>query len=156
MTAGYTMDDLLTAAEAAIRAPSLHNSQPWRFRLGDGGIEVVVDPLRLAELPARDWGARISCGAAYGILFGDGDDPPAWLRAGEALSAVLLTAVAEGLSAAPISDPVEVIWPRQQLRELLAGLGQPYLVVRIGTPADPDGVPPVPRRDPAEVIERRA
>jgi nitroreductase len=64
MTAGYTTDDLINAAEAAVRAPSLHNSQPWRFRLRDGGIEVVVDRERLPAIAARDWGARVSCGAA--------------------------------------------------------------------------------------------
>ena len=49
----------------AVRAPSLHNTQPWRFRLRDGAIEVLVDPAR--RLPATDpsgWGARIACGAA--------------------------------------------------------------------------------------------
>ena len=53
------------AAADAVRAPSLHNTQPWRFRLRDGGIEVPVDPDR--RLPATDpsgWGARIACGAA--------------------------------------------------------------------------------------------
>ena len=64
MTAGYTMDELIAAVEAAVRAPSLHNSQPWRFRLRDGGIELRVDRDRLPAMPARDWGARISCGAA--------------------------------------------------------------------------------------------
>lgn len=113
-------------------------------------------PLRdhtLADPPGLPAGDGFDRGAAYCILFGDTDGPPAWLRAGEALSAVLLTAVAEGLAAAPISDPVEVAWPRQLLRELLAGMGQPYLVVRIGYPVHPSAVPPVPRRDPAEVIE---
>jgi nitroreductase len=58
------MDELGHAVEAAIRAPSLHNSQPWRFRLRDGGIDVCVDRDRLPDIPARDWAARISCGAA--------------------------------------------------------------------------------------------
>jgi nitroreductase len=61
----------LTATEfrgvvaAAVRAPSLHNSQPWRFRLRDGTIEVYADPAR--RLPAADptdWALRIACGAA--------------------------------------------------------------------------------------------
>jgi nitroreductase len=107
----------------------------------------------LADPPGLNAGGGFDRGAAYCLLFGDTDDPPAWLRAGEALSAVLLTAVADGLAAAPISDPVEVAGPRQLLRELLAGVGRPYLVVRIGYPADASAVPPVPRRDPAEVIE---
>ncbi|MEU4477707.1 nitroreductase [Micromonospora sp. NPDC023966] len=65
MTTGYTVDQLRSAAADAVRAPSLHNTQPWRFRLVDGGIELSVDPLR--RLPATDpsgWGARIACGAA--------------------------------------------------------------------------------------------
>jgi nitroreductase len=61
----FTDADLRGAVTAAIRAPSLHNSQPWRFRLRDGGIEVSIDPARV--LPASDptrWAARVSCGAA--------------------------------------------------------------------------------------------
>jgi nitroreductase len=64
MTAEYTMEDLIQGAEAAVRAPSLHNSQPWRFRLRDGGIDVCVDRDRLPAIAARDWAARVSCGAA--------------------------------------------------------------------------------------------
>lgn len=61
----FTSGQLRAAVPAAIRAPSLHNTQPWRFRLRDGGIEVLLDPAR--RLPIADatgWGARISCGAA--------------------------------------------------------------------------------------------
>ncbi|PZG01863.1 nitroreductase, partial [Micromonospora craterilacus] len=65
METGYTVEQLRAAATDAIRAPSLHNVQPWRFRLRDGGIEVLVDPAR--RLPATDpsgWGARVAGGAA--------------------------------------------------------------------------------------------
>jgi len=52
---------------AAVAAPSLHNAQPWRFLVRDGGsvIELSVDPARM--LPAADPGGRaahIACGAA--------------------------------------------------------------------------------------------
>lgn len=40
-----------TVIQAAIRAPSMHNSQPWLFRLQDGAIDVHADPTR--RLPAR-------------------------------------------------------------------------------------------------------
>jgi nitroreductase len=64
MTA-YEESDLRRAAAAAIRAPSLHNSQPWRFRLRDGGIEVLADPDRqLAVADSGGWAVRIACGAA--------------------------------------------------------------------------------------------
>jgi nitroreductase len=62
---GYQESDLRWAAAAAIRAPSLHNSQPWRFRLRDGGIEVLADQSRqLAVADSRGWAVRIACGAA--------------------------------------------------------------------------------------------
>ncbi|MEJ3747031.1 nitroreductase [Actinomycetes bacterium KLBMP 9797] len=92
-------------------------------------------------------------GASYTILFGRDDRPDAWLRAGEALSALLLAAVLDRLSAAPLSDVVEATWPRQLLRDLLAGVGEPYLVVRIGIGPDADDLPPSPRREPQDVIE---
>ncbi|MGV9212092.1 Acg family FMN-binding oxidoreductase [Micromonospora sp. RB23] len=65
MDIGYTADHLRTAAASAVRAPSLHNTQPWRFRLRDGGIEVLADPARrLAATDPSGWGVRVACGAA--------------------------------------------------------------------------------------------
>lgn len=55
-------EDLLTAA---VRAPSSHNTQPWRFRLRGDGIELRAD--RSRALPVNDPGDReltISCGCA--------------------------------------------------------------------------------------------
>jgi nitroreductase len=65
LTTTFTTAQLRTAVTAAVRAPSLHNSQPWRFRLVDGAIEVRLDQDRL--LTACDptgWAARLGCGAA--------------------------------------------------------------------------------------------
>lgn len=61
----YGPAELHTAAAAGIRAPSLHNSQPWRFRLHDGAIEVLADPRdHLAQADRIGWAVRIACGAA--------------------------------------------------------------------------------------------
>jgi nitroreductase len=61
----YDRNDLHHAAAAAVRAPSLHNSQPWRFRLRDGAIEVLSDPARqLVVADSGGWAVRIGCGAA--------------------------------------------------------------------------------------------
>ena len=38
--------------ERAIRAPSSHNTQPWRFRVGDGRLDVLID--RTRALPVND------------------------------------------------------------------------------------------------------
>jgi len=64
-TPALTYDSFLAAAEAAGRAPSLHNSQPWRFRLRAGAMEVLAEPAR--QLPVADpsgWAVRLACGAA--------------------------------------------------------------------------------------------
>ena len=57
---------------SAARAPSLHNSQPWRFRLRENAIELHSDPERM--IPEVDPAGRemlISCGAAlYGLCLG--------------------------------------------------------------------------------------
>ena len=61
----YTEADLRRAAAAGIRAPSLHNTQPWLFRLRDGAIEILADPARRLVLADRTgWAARLACGAA--------------------------------------------------------------------------------------------
>lgn len=56
------VDGLLTTAG---RAPSLHNSQPWRFRLTTGTIELHADPdRRVPVADPNDRELRIGCGAA--------------------------------------------------------------------------------------------
>jgi len=50
---------------AAIAAPSIHNTQPWLFRLGKDTVDVFADPSR--QLTSQDPEGRamvISCGAA--------------------------------------------------------------------------------------------
>jgi len=61
----YDNTDLQRAATAAIRAPSMHNSQPWHFRLRNGTVEVLADRSRqLATADTTGWALRIACGAA--------------------------------------------------------------------------------------------
>ncbi len=53
------------ALAAAVRAPSMHNTQPWLFRRRPDGIDVFADDDR--RLPVADptgWAVRIACGAA--------------------------------------------------------------------------------------------
>jgi hypothetical protein len=90
--------------------------------------------------------------ARYAVVFTDDDTPRSWLRAGEALSATLLTATMLRLATSPISDVIEVPSSRGLLREMLGGLGYPMIGVRIGVPAD-GPAPPAPRRPADEIIE---
>ncbi|MDT7574184.1 MAG: hypothetical protein QOH17_517 [Pseudonocardiales bacterium] len=58
-------DEVAHLLAAAGRAPSLHNSQPWRFRVEPDLIELWADPRR--ALPAADPSGReqrLACGAA--------------------------------------------------------------------------------------------
>lgn len=130
---------------------------------GDGVPPSTAVRSGLRRVPVRDFdpeggsglpaGEGRDQGAAYVIVFGVGYRRIDLLQGGEALSALLLKATAEGLSTAPLSDAVEVTWPRHLLRYLLAGVGEPYVVVRLGYADTTEPLPPVPRRDAAEVID---
>lgn len=56
---------LRAVLESATRAPSVHNSQPWRWLVGPNNLYLLVDPSR--HLPHTDPDCRnlmLSCGAA--------------------------------------------------------------------------------------------
>ena len=89
------------------------------------------------------------------MLYGPNDQPVDWLRAGEALSSAWLTAVELGVSVLPLSAAVEVAGTRQSVRRLVADLGHPYLVVRLGM-LDTDDAGPLhaPRLPAQQSIDR--
>ena len=64
--AGHGAVEILRdAVAAAIQAPSSHNTQPWRFRIADGGLELHADPTRhLAVIDAERRQQVQSCGCA--------------------------------------------------------------------------------------------
>ena len=51
----------------AARAPSVHNTQPWRFKVSQDAIELYADPRRKLRIDTVGREMLISCGAA---LFG--------------------------------------------------------------------------------------
>ncbi|NUS42697.1 MAG: NAD(P)H nitroreductase [Mycobacteriaceae bacterium] len=58
-------DTVRTAVAMAVLAPSVHNTQPWRWRIGDRSIHLYTDPAR--TLPYTDPDQRdllLSCGLA--------------------------------------------------------------------------------------------
>ena len=135
------------------------NRPQWR---GDGVTsESAVEPA-LRRVAVRDFapdghaglaaGPGVDRGAAYVIVFGLSDQRADLLRGGEALSALLLMATAEGLATAPLSEAVEVAWSRRLLISLLAGVGEPYIAVRLGYPEAGVPLPPQARRAAVETI----
>src|SRR5262249_34889963 len=116
----------------------------------------------LSTVPARDFGhpgtlpvsAQHDGNAGYAILYAAEDEPGDWLRGGEALSAVWLTATEHNVAVLPLSAAAEELTTRQTLRRLIAGLGYPLIALRIGI-ADPDTPPPpdTPRLQQTQTIE---
>jgi len=147
-----TTDQVLDLAAAARRAAELQANDPqvgaelayWTGPSAPTGTglpaEVLPDQPAQTTVPGRDFGRpgtlHIGTGhdraAVYALLFGDADQPASWLRTGEALSAAWLTATSLGVSVVPLSDVVEIDHTRQTLRRLIAGLGHPHLVLRLG------------------------
>jgi hypothetical protein len=62
-------DTLRSAVQLACRAPSLHNSQPWRWVVDDSGLHLYVDRTRILHAADKSGrGAHISCGAVLDHL----------------------------------------------------------------------------------------
>jgi nitroreductase len=153
------------AQEAEVADPAwLAETAHWTGGTRPDGTGVpdtaIPDVPAQTTVPARDFGhpgalavgAGHDLGATYAILYGPQDLPVDWLRAGQALSAAWLTATELGVALLPMSAATEVPATRQVLRRLLSGLGQPFLVLRLGIAAP--GVPArTPRLGPRETID---
>ncbi|PBC40081.1 hypothetical protein CJ179_33900 [Rhodococcus sp. ACS1] len=133
--------------------------------LRQGGIP--VDSLATAQNRDRvDIGRRFPAGrdndsaaeidrSTVLVLSTDTDGRDAWLRAGEALSSVLLEATVGGLATCPLTHMTELHQSREMIRELLPARGFPQTLIRIGTTEKK--VPPrqTPRRPLESVFSIR-
>lgn len=91
------------------------------------------------------------------VLSSPCDDRLGALHAGEATSAVLLTAVDMGLATTPLSQPLEVTETRASISDHFVGPQSfPQLLLRVGWPQPgcPD-LPPTPRRGLDHVLAQR-
>ena len=103
-----------------------------------------------ANAPAEDdAGVLLALGTAT-------DDPLMVLRAGEATSAVLLTATALGLSSCPVTEALEVEELRERVRvDVLGSAFFPQMLLRVGwAPLNADPLPATPRRPLDEVVQQ--
>jgi hypothetical protein len=98
---------------------------------------------RFAEGDLVDTGADAPDAATVLILGTSSDDRLSHLRAGEAVSAVLLRATTLGLGTSVLSEPLEVAGTRELVRdEVIGGTLSPQLVLRVGWPPATGPVPP--------------
>jgi nitroreductase len=165
-------DQVLELAAAADHAQRSEAADPaWQTELaywtgparpaGTGIPDAAIPELPTqTTVPSRDFGhhgdlpvsAAHDKTAVFVMLYGSTDEPLAWLRAGEALSAGWLTATEHGISVLPHSAPIEVIATRQAMRAMIASTGHPYLVLRLGSIDPSDTGTPHTSRLPTEQI----
>lgn len=141
---------LLATAERAEAAELVDPDRRGEIASWVGVPEDATAGVPRTVVPPRGGGYQPT--GSYAVLYGNGDRPSSWLRAGEALSAVWLAAAVQGLAVQPISSVIEVPAGRAALHQVLSGVGCPYLVLRIGVPVSENGINPSPRRSAAESI----
>ncbi|MBA8963281.1 nitroreductase [Rhodococcus percolatus] len=122
---------------------------------------IPTEALATADNQARvDIGRRFPIGSDSGsilhpdqatvlVLSTDGDDRGAWVRTGEALSAVLLEATATGHATCPLTHMTEFPQSRRMIGSLLPDSGVPQVLIRIGS----TGTQVPPRQTPRRPIE---
>ena len=86
------------------------------------------------------------------VLGTDGDTPDHWLGCGQALQRVLLHAVAFGLQASYLNQPVQVAHLRPKLQNLCRRAGCAQVLLRIGYPQE--AVPASPRRPLSDILNQ--
>ncbi|MHA6783107.1 Acg family FMN-binding oxidoreductase [Pseudonocardia saturnea] len=171
ITGGYLRDRTVAAMRAAAREqesrPGYHTETAvWSGgRSGDDGVpaaNLLQDAEGSGAGTARSFTdgtivqqADGSDGALLMVLGTASDDTLSQLRAGEALSAVLLHATQLGLATCPLSQPLEVTSTRAMLRDdVLGGTLDPQLVLRVGWAPTGPALPPTPRRALDDSLER--
>lgn len=137
-----------------------------RSSLAEDGVLAASAPARQGpdDLPLREFpgGTLVSPEvdrwdheeATLLVLATTADDLVSRLRAGEAASAVLLTATDLGLATTPLSQPLEITDTRSAIaEEVLDGGAIPQLLIRIGwAPTSADPLPVTPRRALADAV----
>ncbi|MFI2297944.1 Acg family FMN-binding oxidoreductase [Actinacidiphila glaucinigra] len=127
----------------------------------DGVPEYAFGPgERGGRTPVRDFAGRRPVAGREAVAFEDaphlallctaGDGPADWLRAGQAMERVLLTATLSGLSTALTSQALEWSDLRWAVRDPSAPVGHPQMVLRLGYGPE---CAATPRRPVADVLD---
>jgi nitroreductase len=116
-------------------------------RRDDGGVELRYG----AEAGSAD--ATHEDDSVLLVLGTDSDNDLMRLRAGEAMSRILLSATALGLNSCPLTDPLKPTRDRLALAcEVFDGNGYPQALIRLGQASpDSDPLPPIERLAIAEM-----
>jgi nitroreductase len=154
---------LAADAECGQLADSAYRAELARWVGGqrdrDGIPDSALGPRAAAGLtPVRDFTparpvpvryASFEATPQLAVLSTRSSAPADWLRAGQALERVLLTAAARGVATTPLTQPLETAdaWLARDPR---SGIEEPQMILRLGYGRP---VPPTPRRPVCEVLE---
>ncbi|MFF3171955.1 Acg family FMN-binding oxidoreductase [Streptomyces sp. NPDC057900] len=121
----------------------------YAFGPGDASGRSTTRDFAATAAPPGRVRVRFERRPQLGLLSTRGDRPLDWLRAGQALERVLLSATAKGVCASFATQPLE--WPelRWTLRDPVLGTGHPQMIIRMGY--GPVG-PRTPRRPLRQVL----
>jgi len=155
---------LVRTADQRLRARGVYRAELTEWTVPTHGRRDGVPPQAfgpwdaMERLPLRDFGLtqpqlhrageRFEPYPTLVVLSTDGDTAEQWLRTGQALQRVLLTATVHGLAATPMSQPLEIPSLRALVTDTIAGRWA-QVILRLGY-AEP--TTPTPRRDLAEVL----
>lgn len=157
--------DAIAAAGLAQNALPHYEAElaTWTGRTGDDGIPAanlpdaagtsVVAGRKFTEGLIKSLPIQAPDAATFLVLGTASDDRLSQLRAGEALSAVLLQATEFGLASCPLSQPLAIGSTRKVLcDDVLDGTLSPQIVLRLGwAPAD-SPLPATPRRSLSDTV----
>lgn len=127
--------------------------------------QVAAGAPRHTDIPLRDFEAGIP-GAQLitpdiderpliAVIFTESDDELQRLRAGQAMMRLMIRAELDGIASCPLSQSVDLLSFRSQLRTLMSWTGHPQMMLRLGQkPTDPPA-PLTPRRSVDEVLTIR-
>ncbi len=129
-------------------------------RKGDGlTVPGFVAPIAQAVVRTFDMGNGVGAkdsqlaeeSPVLVILGTRGDSQADWLKAGQALERLLLSACGAGLQASYLNQPIQTASLRPNLQHAIGATGFPQILLRIGFPSEE--LPATPRRRLEAVIE---
>ncbi len=117
---------------------------------------------RHTDIPLRDFEAGIP-GAQLitvgiderpliAVIFTEGDDELERLRAGQAMMRLMIQAELAGIASCPLSQSVDLLSFRSQLRVLMSWTGHPQMMLRLGQKPTDAPAPLTPRREVQDVL----
>lgn len=136
-------DGLPAAATAPAEGVRASDLTLRRFNTGETGDEAGTVPVDEDADPPP---AENPLVAVLGTI---DDSPHDWLVAGQAMSALLVRATADGVQASPLGQVLDQPWARRRLAGELGVVGHPQMVLRLGY-AEPG--PETPRRPVDELL----